>query len=174
MLDTHAAPIALAAALLLTPGCGDSADARATAVESDVDFLDTIVQHHEVAIMMADTELERGESPRVQRVARSVKFVQQDEIAWLIAARERLTGSGRPGTETPFVDADIELLQTATGAQLDRLFLVHMIAHHASAIQIAHEAFAKLRVVHVKAIALKILQEEPAEIGMMQDTLADM
>lgn len=174
MPENTLAPFGLVAVLLLTPACRGPADGNDAAIKTDLEFLDQIVRHHELAIAMADISLERGESPQVQRVAWAVKFHQQEDIDWLTAARGLLTGSDRPDVESPSQDSDLALLQTAPAADIDRLFLLHMIAHHASAIQMAHEALPELKVVAVKAIAVKILQDEPAEIGMMQDTLAEI
>jgi uncharacterized protein (DUF305 family) len=163
-----------AVGLLLLFGCGDSGDPNVTAPKYDLDFIDTMVRHHVVGIMMAETALERGESRQVRSTAHSLKSIQQDQIAWLLTARERLTGADQRDMEMRAVNVDLASLQQASGAEFDRLFLLSMIAHHEEAIQTADQALANLTDVAVKASAVKILQEEPVEIGLMQDTLADL
>lgn len=175
MRRANTAQICFSAGILLAaPGCSDSGDSRTMAVQDELAFIDAMIAHHEAGIAMADIAFESSESLQVKQTARSVKFIQQDEIAWLVIARERLTRSDRPDMETPATGADMTALQTASGAELDRLFLTQMIAHHAEAVEMAGDALPKLTVVHAIAVAMKILREEPLEIGMMQDTLADL
>ncbi len=47
----------------------------------DLAFIDMMIPHHEGAIRMARIELERGENPEMQALARSIMAAQEREIA---------------------------------------------------------------------------------------------
>jgi len=62
----------------------------ATGTETDCMFLELMIRHHEGAIEMVDAILERGESPRVLTVAKSMAGVQQSEIDAMASIQRRL------------------------------------------------------------------------------------
>lgn len=66
------------------------------------------------------------------------------------------------------VEQDMALLMAATGAEVDRLFLDHMIPHHAEAISIAHRALPNLQRADTRQIAQKAISDQAKEIGEMQ------
>jgi len=47
----------------------------------DLAFIDMMIPHHEGAVRMAQVELERGENPEMQALARSIMAAQKREIA---------------------------------------------------------------------------------------------
>jgi uncharacterized protein (DUF305 family) len=47
----------------------------------DLAFIDMMILHHEGAIVMSDVELERGENPGMQELAREITAAQEQEIA---------------------------------------------------------------------------------------------
>lgn len=74
--------LALAAALVLSLGAlaacgGDDTEANGT----DRYFAEMMIPHHQGAIVMSDVELERGENPGMQELAREITAAQEQEIA---------------------------------------------------------------------------------------------
>lgn len=138
---------------------------------NDVQFIDAIIPHHEMAVRMADLVLQKGTRAEVKTMAQTMKEMQQQEIAVLQGARQALTGSAT--VPTPPTDAHMEadhmLLEQATGAQVDSLFLEHMIPHHAEAISLAHRALPNLQRADVRQIATNVVGDQAKEIGEMQE-----
>lgn len=173
----------LAAALFMGAGCMDSSEhdgatsdgVQPVVVDNDLEFIDALVPHHEMAVMMADLVLEKGSDAHVKEMAQTMKAAQTGEIAELKATRKRIDGSDEvPEMHDPHMDEDMDMMQGATGAALDRIFLEHMVPHHAGAIQIAHNALPNLKEANLKTMAGKIIVDQAEEIGMIQDMLSEM
>jgi len=60
------------------------------------------------------------------------------------------------------------LRMQATGAQVDALFLDHIIPHHAQGISIAHRALPNPQRSGVRPVATNIVNSQAKEIGDMQ------
>jgi uncharacterized protein (DUF305 family) len=52
-----------------------------SARQFDLAFIDMMIPHHEGAVVMSDVELERGENPEMQKLAREITAAQEREIA---------------------------------------------------------------------------------------------
>jgi uncharacterized protein (DUF305 family) len=181
MARVHVSTLLTTAALLVAAACSDSMDhsasdgAQPVVVENDVQFVDAMVPHHEMAVMMADLVLANGSDPHTKEMAQTMKDAQIAEIAELKETRKRIAGSDEvPANHDPHMDADMDLLEGANGAELDRLFLEHMLPHHAGAIQIAHNALPVLKEANLKAMATNIIVDQSGEIGMIQEMLNEM
>lgn len=74
----------------------------------------------------------------------------------------------------PHMDADLQMMKRASGTELDRLFLEHMIPHHAGAIQIAHNALPNLEEENLQTMAMKIIESQAEEIGMLGEMLKEV
>lgn len=72
------------------------------------------------------------------------------------------------------MDEDMDMMNAASGATLDRMFLEHMLPHHAGALQIAHNALPNLEEANLKTMAKMIIDSQGEEIGMIHDMLKDM
>jgi uncharacterized protein (DUF305 family) len=152
----------------------DESDARLPyEPQNDVEFIDGMIPHHEMAIMMADMELEHGVLADVRAMAQQMKDAQSAEIAVMMMAREELTGSEEPPElMNPHMELDMMEMMSARGEEMDRSFLTHMIPHHASAIQMAHDALPHLERQDMKQMANQIVEDQAAEIGDIHEMLA--
>lgn len=171
-----------ATALVAIGGCSDSSDEDESAmgagpvvIADDLEFIDALVPHHEMAVMMADMELQAGSDAHVKSMAQTMKDAQQAEIAELKATRKKLAGTDSvPEMQDPHMDADMAAMHAASGAQLDRLFVEHMLPHHAGAIQMAHNALPNLKEANLKTMAMAIIESQAEEVGMLHDMLQSM
>lgn len=138
---------------------------------SDVQYIDAIIPHHEMALEMAQMELDKGTRAEVKAMAQSMKDMQTLEIALLKNARQALTGQSevpRPPTDR-HMDADMAEMRTmAAGPAVDAHFLDNMIPHHAEAISIAHRALPNLTRTDVKDNATAVVAMQAEEIGELQ------
>lgn len=173
----------LSAVLLVAAGCMDSSEhdddtmagVQPVVVNNDLEFIDAMVPHHEMAVMMADMELKNGSDAHVKEMAQKMKDSQNAEIAELKETRKRLAGSDEvPEMHDPHMDEDMDMMKVASGAELDRMFLQHMIPHHAGALQIAHNALPNLKEANLKTMAQTIIDSQAEEIGMIHDMLKEM
>jgi uncharacterized protein (DUF305 family) len=146
-------------------------DARSPHVpRSDVELIDTLVPHHEMAIEMADMELAHGENPEVRAMAENMKADQMSEIAELLQIREELTGctNVRPFRD-PHMEQDMEEMADYRGLQMDVAFLAHMIPHHAGAVQFTHNALWHVSHPELEDLARGVIDAQSREIGEMHE-----
>jgi uncharacterized protein (DUF305 family) len=115
-------------------------------------------------------EVERGTRPEVRAMAQGMIDEQTREIALMTAEYRALTGRGRvPPPTDRHMRNDMALLDRATGAAVDAVFLEQMIPHHAGALVLAHRALPYLRRQALRDLARNVENAQAAEIGEMQE-----
>ncbi|MDS0136145.1 MULTISPECIES: DUF305 domain-containing protein [unclassified Amycolatopsis] len=165
--------IVLAAALLLG-GCG-GADAPAGHNADDVTFAQQMVPHHIQALDMAKLVPARSANPKVLGLASRIEQAQDPEIrllqGWLTTWGAAPAHESMPGMGGSMSGADLKQLETATGAEFDKMWLGMMIQHHQGAIEMARTELAQGADAGAKALAQKIIDAQQAEIAEMQGLL---
>lgn len=154
-------------AAVLVVGCdsNDMDDEMDMVLDDDVEFIDFFVNHHTMAIEMADMVIERGERAEVKAFAQRIKDAQTAEINQMRDAREELTGDpDSPEMEDPHGELDMSRMMSASGAQLDALFLENMLPHHAGGVQMAHNALPNLERSDMRTLAESIIEMQSNEI----------
>ncbi|MGE0396493.1 MAG: DUF305 domain-containing protein [Kofleriaceae bacterium] len=163
---------------LFAVGCDESSDSDPSNVEpppipaSDVEFIDSLVPHHQEALEMSNMILERGSDPAVLEMAREMRDAQQREIAEMMSIRSQLA----PGYELrvmtdPHGEEDHAELAAASGSQADVVFLENMIPHHAGAVSLAHRAKRNLTVPALLEMADMTVVMQTREMNEMLDML---
>lgn len=166
-----------------TPAASSPA-AEAEFNDADVMFAQMMIPHHEQAIEMSDSLLEKdGVDEQVRDLAQQIKDAQQPEIDqmkdWLDAWGEDELGDvggmdhdmGGMG-DGMMSDEDMAQLEDASGAEASRLFLEQMILHHEGAIQMAEYQVQEGENPDAVALAERIVEDQTEEIATMQDLLA--
>ncbi|GAA4045279.1 DUF305 domain-containing protein [Agromyces indicus] len=166
------------------PPAASSPAAEAEFNDADVMFAQMMIPHHEQAIEMSDSLLEKdGVDEQVRDLAQQIKDAQQPEIDqmkdWLDAWGEDELGDmggmdhdmGGMG-DGMMSDEDMAQLEDASGAEASRLFLEQMILHHEGAIQMAEYQVQEGENPDAVALAERIVEDQTEEIATMQDLLA--
>lgn len=171
----------------------------AQAAPFDRQFIDSMVPHHESALMMAQMAVTKARLPQVKALARGIISDQQREIAQMKAWRKAWFGSAQvpmsmtndkgimmsgmkmsnmkmtmPGTMMglPMKGVmDMGKMNRAKGRNFDKIFLQMMIPHHASAIVMADEARNTSGRSQIRTLARNIIASQAREIGQMQGIL---
>lgn len=145
--------------------------------EADVSFSQMMIPHHEQAIEMSRLAATRADSDEVKQLALDIEAAQDPEIetmrGWLKEWGADETSHDMTHDEMPGMMSDDTMaeLESATGAEFDRLFLTSMIAHHEGAIAMA--TAAKTDGVHsgTADLASAIIKAQQAEITTMRELL---
>ena len=144
---------------------------------NDIMFAQMMIPHHSQAVELATLAEANTTTPAILDLAARIDGAQHTEIhtmeAWLAAAGSSADGHGAHGMSMPGLvsDADMALLEQATGVKFDALFLSHMIQHHEGAIDMANDVLATTQNDDVRALANAIVAAQTAEIAEMSGLL---
>ncbi len=149
--------------------------------DQDVMFAQMMVPHHEQALDMAQTLLDKeGVDPAVVDLAEQIQAAQGPEIdqmnAWLDEWGAESDGSRGHGGHGGHGDGmmsedDLAALESTEGAEAGRLFLEQMIVHHQGAIEMADAEIEGGENPDAVALAEKIASDQQVEIEKMQELL---
>jgi uncharacterized protein (DUF305 family) len=151
-----------------------------------------MIAHHAQAVVMSGWAPTHGANPSIQTLCKRIINAQQDEIAtmqtWLRDRNEPVpaaTGAGAkmvmngkehemlmPGMLT---GAQMAQLDSARGADFDRLFLTYMIQHHRGAVTMVKQLFGTYGAGQDETIfkfASDVNVDQTTEIARMEKMLA--
>lgn len=168
------------------------ADSDSDVPSSDVDvgFLQDMRIHHEQAIDSSFVYLTRPDTdPELRTVARSIIFDQGVEIGVMLRLLADMDapsvsddgtamawmGHATDPAEMPGMATEEQLaeLETATGADADRLFVELMTAHHQGGIEMAEDAAARAENGDVRRFAESVVRNQRSEIVELEGLLPD-
>ena len=154
---------------------------------ADVKFMQGMIHHHAQAIVMARLARTHGAARDIQTLAERIDVSQRDEIEfmqrWLRERREAVpdpahTMAGHQTHETMMpgllTAAQMKQLESARGAEFDRLFLTFMIQHHQGALTMLQELFGSQGAAQdafVFRFASDVEADQSAEIERMEKML---
>lgn len=160
----------------------DTVDSAISFNDSDVEFAQMMIPHHEQAIEMSDIALDPtvGASSAVKALATKIKGEQDPEItvmkgfltAWKAnPVMDHSSGGADMMTGMLTVD-EIAALSNARGTAFDQAFVAGMIAHHEGAIDMANTVVGYGENSAVRTLAQKIIAAQTAEITELKKLLS--
>lgn len=152
------------------PGSPGAADAP-----YDLQFLDTMIAHHQGAIEMARLVGSRAQHDELRQLSRNMITRQQNEIDKMQGWRAKWYGDAPQAVNKLFPGMS-EGMSRVNMAQLDQLkanafdleFVGQMIAHHEVSLAMAKDALDKGSNEEIKAMARRIIETQEAEIAKMK------
>lgn len=143
----------------------------------DIDFMQSMIPHHQGAIDMAKAVLQYGKDPEVKTVAENVIKAQESEIAfikgWLGKTDQNalvVVPDSVKGNEQAMAAMKDMAAPYAGDADVD--FLKSMIPHHQGAIDMSKVALQFAKDPEVLKLAQDIITAQEAEIAFMNGWLA--
>ena len=182
---------------LVACGSSDSASQSASTVPSaastpaaselqtaDIDFAQSMIQHHQQAVEMADIALDPavGASTQVVDLATRIKGAQEPEMemmtGWLTSWGQPMEmdssmGGGMPMTDGMMTDDEMSSLRTGKGAEFDTMWAEMMIRHHQGAIAMAQTVKTSGSNTDVMAMADQVITAQQGEIAEMETMLGN-
>lgn len=127
---------------------------------TETEFFPIIFRHHLVGIELARIEEERGVSPDIRMLAARIRDTWERNMALL------QSGGGEAANIVPVSAPQMDelaltafrRLESASGQELDRVFLEEMIRHHEVAIRLAKGT--RFRSNELRALARRIAKEQ--------------
>lgn len=161
-----------------------SAAAEATADtadfnDADVNFVQTMIPHHEQAVTMAELAAANASDPEVKKLAEEIKASQEPEAkkmremlkAW--GKSEGMAGMdhGSGGMAGMMSSADLANMEKAKGKEFDAMFLKNMKEHHEGAIDAAKTEQSSGKNAEAKAMADDVVSAQTAEMERIEKLL---
>jgi uncharacterized protein (DUF305 family) len=141
-------------------------------VPFDAMFIDSMIEHHQGAITMAEEALQMSERPETLALAEAIISAQTTEIEQMQEWREAwfpgLAATG--GMDMSMGDMSIS---TDESILYDQRFLQAMISHHEGAIHMAEEALQMSEREEIRTLSEEIIATQNAEIEQMRAWLAE-
>ncbi|MBP1468324.1 DUF305 domain-containing protein [Candidatus Chloroploca sp. M-50] len=137
----------------------------------DALFIDSMIVHHEGAIVMAQQALESSERPEIRQLAEAIVSAQQTEITQMRDWRSAWYPDLAP---TSGMQMDMGPMMVAAGSTpFDQRFIEAMIPHHEGAILMAEDALPNAERQEIKNLAQAIITAQEAEIAQMRQWLQE-
>lgn len=132
-----------------------------------------MIAHHRGAIAMSEAVLKLNPSADVRMMAEQVISKQGKEIESLANLSSKAAAD--PASLEPYKTANKamhEAMMAATEADVSKLYLRKMLAHHEGGVALSEVAIAKGKDAKVRAAAQKTRSDQAKEAAMVKDMLA--
>lgn len=146
-----------------------AADAPATSEETanfEVDFLKNMIDHHSMAIMSAQTCLEKADHQELESLCQSIIDSQSSQIEQMQTWLQDWYGisyEAQPGNMQ-----SMQSMENVSSAQYEIQFMQSMIEHHRGAVQEAESCLANAGHEPLLGLCTDIRQSQLEEIDQMQ------
>ena len=157
---------------------------------TDIAFMQMMIPHHHQALKMSALAEKHARSKAVRTLAERISGAQAPEIqamsAWLSERNIEVPRAdadpnkydhsqhGHNSMMGMMTQAQMKELSAARGEKFDRLFLKGMIRHHAGAVDMAEDAAQDGTDMIVSEMTADVAATQSAEIGRMEDLLAEL
>jgi uncharacterized protein (DUF305 family) len=142
----------------------------------DLQFLDTMIEHHQDAVNMAKPITAKTDNVELKAFAAKIITDQNKEITQMknwrkkwFAGKPAAMNAEMPGMMDSMKGMNMKKLEAGGGKQLDLRFLDMMTKHHQGAVTMSNEALDKAEHAEIKTLANQIIKAQEAEIKQMQD-----
>lgn len=147
--------------------------ATPAAAPYDLQLIDSLTKHHQMAIDMAKMGAPKFEHQPLEDAATMMIADQTKEIEQLRQWRDQWYPGAPPAENMQMpgmasMNMDMSHMQSMSGHALDMMFLDMMIPHHEGALAMAKDALAKAEHAELKELAQKIIDKQQKEIDQMQ------
>lgn len=136
----------------------------------DLQFLDTMSHHHEMAVDMVKAGQGRFARKELEEAGTKIVADQQREIAQMKAWREQWYPGAAPAVNMNMpgmaegMNMDMSHMTHLSGEQLDAMFIDMMIPHHQGAVTMARDALTRAEHPEIKEMARAIINAQTREI----------
>lgn len=133
----------------------------------DAQFIDSMIEHHQGAIAMANQALKSAEHEEIKAMAQAIVSAQQGEIDKMQAWRAEWYPDLASTSGMGMAMGEMQVGDDAS-VPFDQRFITAMIAHHQGAVAMAKDAQQHAEHAEIKSLADAIVAAQEGEIAQMQ------
>ena len=152
---------------------------NAVSAPYDLQFLDTMIAHHQGAVDMANLAMTNTNNADLKKFSTQIIADQTKEISQMKDWREKwfagksaamnMEMTGMADSMKMMSGDEMKKWEASTGKDFDIHFLDMMTPHHVGAVTMAKEALTKSEHAEIKTLANQIIKSQEAEIKQMAD-----
>jgi uncharacterized protein (DUF305 family) len=156
--------------LLGTPALADAPAPTPAAAHFEVKFMTDMIDHHAMAIMMAEACVEKAVHAELRSLCQNIIAAQTQEIEQMQSWLQSWYGiSYEP--EMDKTNGQMKKLMSMSGAMFEIEFMQMMIRHHAKAVKEGEKCLQKAYHADLRQLCQNIIVSQMAEISQMQSWL---
>lgn len=140
----------------------------------DLQFIDTMISHHEGGVAMAELAAQKAARPEIKAFGSTMVADQRAEVARMRFMRNQWFAAAPPAVNMNLPgmmeshDMSIDHMTSLSGPDFDRMFIDMMITHHEGAVAMSREALNRAGHQELKALAAEIIDKQESEIRKMK------
>jgi len=170
-LTAAVAVLAVGLTTLAAPaGAEEPAPDQSTA-RYEVDFLMDMIDHHAMAVQMADMCTDKAVHEDLRAMCEDIKTSQSAQIDQMQGWLQDWYGVTHEPEMTPGQMRQMDKLASLSGAEFEIEFMESMIKHHRAAIREGEQCLKRAYHDELKGLCQNIIATQSAEIAQMQQWL---
>ena len=159
----------VAALLLAPPATADAPATRPGAAAFEVGFLEMMIDHHQMALHMSETCLDKAVHNELLSLCESIMGSQAEEITLMQAWLSEWYGiEHEPMMDDPVHHAQMMELAELSGSEFEIAFLQMMSEHHAMAVRDARQCLSRAEHRELLGLCRDIVVTQLQEIAQME------
>lgn len=137
----------------------------------DIQFLDTMAQHHREGIGMFKMGAKKSKNPKLKEMSQKMVDDQKKEISELKSMRDNINATAPEAINRNLpgmMAMDMSKLKSSTGKDFDHHFIDMTIKHHQGGVDMSRDALKHAKSQEVKDKAQMIIDMQTKEITEMK------
>ena len=147
---------------------GSAPASTRSAANSEVKFMTDMIDHHHMAVMMAEMCTAKAIHPALRSLCENIRTTQMAEIEQMQGWLQDWYGIGHEPVMKPGHEKMMDRHASLSGAEFEIAFMEMMIKHHEKAIKEGRQCLDKAYHAELHELCENIIRTQSAEIAQMQ------
>ena len=151
----------------------DAPASAPSAANFEIKFMTDMIDHHHMAIMMAELCIAKAIHPELRSLCENIKAAQMAEIETMQSWLQEWYAVSHAPVMKPGDQRMMDRLAALSGAEFEIAFMEMMITHHEKAIKEGQHCLRKAEHPDLRSLCTNIIATQSAEIDHMQAWLCE-
>lgn len=155
---------------VVTPAFADAPAPEKSAAKYEIDFMQDMIDHHMMAVMMAEMCLEKAEHEELLQMCENIIATQSQEMMMMQTWLQDWYGISYEPRMKHHIPGRMEMME---GAEFEIMFMEMMIKHHRGAIKEGQKCLDRAYHPELLDLCQNIIDTQSPEIETMQAWLCE-